>query len=374
MLRWLLLGSLLALSACSTFEADFAQYCQARGELTVGDECGASASCCQPYQCEAARCCAPALVPCRTSSDCCSGLACVEGACEVSTADAGAPDGGAPDSGSPDAGQADADAGAADAGGRDAGGRDAGGGDAGAPDAGEDAGPAVFDAGPLEGLVFLTPPRTTRAGECSAAITVGLFPDAGPLDASVQLLFGGLNEETTLSDDASCANPIVELMVAPGADRASIYLQSTSAGSTLLFVTAAELSLETVQLQRVVANAPVRLSFASPVPFAAGGACSNEVRLVVRDAFFNPSPVAAPLDVHLAAEGTARLFALADSACASPLNPATLYLAPGQSAAGFRFSDVVPGSPRLAAWVGDGGTAEDGGALPGSLLPARYVP
>jgi hypothetical protein len=59
-MRFVLLASTLALaSACTSFDAEFEAYCQARQELSLGDGCSETVKCCAPYQCEAGRCVAP---------------------------------------------------------------------------------------------------------------------------------------------------------------------------------------------------------------------------------------------------------------------------------------------------------------------------
>ncbi len=216
-------------------------------------------------------------------------------------------------------------------------------------------GSTQFDAGPLEGIVFLTPPRVARAGECSEEIQVGVFP---PASSTGPLIIAFNDEDTVYFQDSNCAlSPVNEVSITQG-NVASIYFKSVAVGSAIVNVSLNVEDAPVGQVQHVIPGRPGRLSFGTPVSVPAGQ-CSSPLAIQVRDDFGNMSAVSMPLVVALTSNSnTTQFFASGDSTCSSPLVPASISLPAGASSGAFRFKDPTPGAPTFNATQLDGGVEE----------------
>lgn len=231
--------------------------------------------------------------------------------------------------------------------------------------AGGGGGAMGFDAGPLEGLVFLTPPRSARAGECSEAVQVGVFEDGGVGEdgGAAPLLVGNANEDTSFYEDSSCVLGPVQEYVVPASGVVSIYFRSPTVGSVLIGVALDSARPMVNQVQSVVSAEPSRLSFGTPAAVPVG-ACSSALLVQVRDDFGNVAKVNATLEVQLSSNSnTTQFFGASDSSCQTPLVPATISLPAGASSAAFRFRDSTAGLPVFAAAAPDAGAE---GPMPAS--------
>lgn len=276
--------------------------------------------------------CSFGVKTCSPTDPCLGNGQCVQGICTIPVGGGGGAGGGG---GGDDAGQTDVDAGV-DAGATGGGGGAVGGGAGGGGGGGGSIG---FDAGPLEGIVFLTPPRTVRAGECSEEVQVGVFvgdggmgEDGGP----APLMLGFTDEDTLFFEDSSCSleRPVRDYVVPP-AGVVSLYFKAILTGSKLLSVSL-DSSVPVAQVETVLSAAPSRLSFGAPATVQVG-TCSSPLLVQVRDAFGNVASLNAALEIALSStSNTTQFFGESDSSCQSPLVPSTVSLPAGASSTFFR--------------------------------------
>jgi hypothetical protein len=196
-------------------------------------------------------------------------------------------------------------------------------------------------------VVFLTPPREVRAGECSEEIQIGIFGDAG-----VEPLFLAYSVEDGAGffADSSCAQGPMNEFAIPGSQLISVYFKASTVGSLLVTASlGAENQVGVVQVQRVVSGRAGQLTFGTPISVHVGQ-CSSPLPIQVRDNFGNMTSVSAPLSVELTStSSTTQFFSANDSTCATPLMPAAVSVSAGASGAAFRFRDSTPGAPIFAA-------------------------
>lgn len=213
----------------------------------------------------------------------------------------------------------------------------------------------AFDAGTLEGIVFLTPPRVARAGECSEEIQVGVFP---PASTANPLIIGFNDENTLYFQDSNCAMaPVTQVSITQG-NVASIYFKSPAVGSVLVSVSLDVEAAPVGQVQHVIAGRPGQLSFGTPIAVQAGH-CSSPLAVQVRDDFGNMAAVTMPLVVELTSNSsTTQFFAAGDATCSTPLVPASISLPAGASSGTFRFKDPTAGAPTFGAAQLDGGVED----------------
>lgn len=276
---------------------------------------------------------------CSPTDPCQGGGVCVSGVCTIAPASGGG--GGEEDAGAGGGGTTGGGGGATGGGGGATGG--GGGATGGGGGATPDAGP--FDAGPLVGVVFLTPPRFTAAGVCSDEIQVGVFEDAG-----VEPLHLHPTDETALYfADATCTGtPVLEFPI-PATGVVSFHFTALSVGSSLIVVEHEPQAGEVTQLQHIVPGLPGLLTF-GPSATLAAGACSSPLSIQVRDAFGNITTAPSDLEVALSSSSaTTQFFAGSDSSCQTPLSPPRIQVPVGANSGFFRFRDPTPGLPVFGA-------------------------
>ncbi|MDP1824480.1 MAG: hypothetical protein Q8L48_14595 [Archangium sp.] len=281
---------------------------------------------------------------CSPEDPCVGGGQCIQGVCTIS------PGTGEQDAGGGGGAMGGGGGATGGGGGATGGGGGATGGGGGPVDAGG------FDAGPLEGVVFLTPPRTIRAGDCSEMIQVGVYEDAGVGEdgGAAPLVIGLANEESGFFADSACAAGAVSEFVIPPSGVVELYFTSTSAGSVLVSVgQGAQPPVN--QVQSVVGAAPGRLSFGTSATLPAG-TCSQPHSVLVRDVYGNMTTVPADLEVFLGSSSSStRFFEEGDSSCQRPLTPAAIRVPAGSGTGHFRFVDSTPGLPVFDASPRDAG-------------------
>jgi len=205
----------------------------------------------------------------------------------------------------------------------------------------------TIDPAPADRLVFLTPPRTSVAGECSAPLTVQTQdPYGNPVVApsSLPLSVSGLPAATTVFyADAACALPLAagEPAIAAGSSSATFHFVATAAGALEVTVAAAGLT-SAVQDHSILAAAPAGLAFASAPQSVTAGTCSAAADLELRDAFGNPALAIAAVDVAMAATPAGGLAFYGDAGCVTPI--ASVPIAAGAGAATFFFRGATVGS------------------------------
>ncbi len=157
-----------------------------------------------------------------------------------------------------------------------------------------------------ERLVFTTPAQTVTAGSCSAIATVEARDGYGNVAPVAALAAVSLSAAPAagfqLFGAAGCGGPPVASVDIPaGGSSASFWFQGTAAGSVTATASGAGIPAAAAQAETVNPAVPDRLVFTTSAQTLAAGSCSAQATVETRDAFGNPSPVAALTAVTLAA-------------------------------------------------------------------------
>jgi hypothetical protein len=154
----------------------------------------------------------------------------------------------------------------------------------------------VVPPGGAARLVFVTPPRSTPAGACSAELSVQAQDSFGtPVgDAGGLVVAFASTADRTFHLDPACGAPVSAATVPPGESQVRIYVRGTVAQVAPVDASSAGVTAAT-QEAAVVAAAPDRIEFATPPVSFAAGTCSPPLSARLLDAYGNvaPSPGAA---------------------------------------------------------------------------------
>lgn len=171
-------------------------------------------------------------------------------------------------------------------------------------------------------FMFESPPRTSRVGECSPAVTVGLRDVFGNLSAPSSMtnvrLQASPSTELTFYSDAACTSAITSVSLDKTHATADLYFLSTHAGQvTLLAQTNLYGSGSQVELVR--ARIPGQLVYRTPPRSIVAGFCSALVTVQAQDARGNPAaaPETAALDPVSTPAADLRFYS--DGSCVNPV-------------------------------------------------------
>ncbi|MBI3180991.1 MAG: PKD domain-containing protein [Myxococcales bacterium] len=200
---------------------------------------------------------------------------------------------------------------------------------------------------PATALAFATTAQTISAGACSGVLTVQSRDSAGnpaavPTSTSVGLATTSTGGAAFI--DPACTTQVTGVTIQAGGDSASFFYRDTVAGAPDVTAWASGLA-SAIQTQTVGAAPPSQLEFRSAPLTAAAGSC-NAVTLEARDAFQNPSKVAAATLVDLTTTSAGGAFHL-NASCTLPASSVTI--AQSTSAVTFYYRDTLAGTPQLGA-------------------------
>ncbi len=199
-------------------------------------------------------------------------------------------------------------------------------------------------------VAFVTAPQRLAAGACSLLVTLESHDaqgNAATVGERVPITLSAAPQTGfALFADESCATPLGALAIEPGTKAVSFYFRGTKAGEVDLRATTAALG-EAQQLEAIVPAGAERLVFLTAAQTKITGECSTEARLEIRDAFGNPSPVAAAASVALEASPAGGLELFAGPGCAA--SASALSVAPGEARASFSFKGRAEGSYTVTA-------------------------
>ncbi len=165
---------------------------------------------------------------------------------------------------------------------------------------------ATVTPAPADRLSFVTPPRTSSAGACSAVVTVArrdAFGNDSPGAAATVALSAMPSAGFTFYSDPGCTTAATTVALANGAAQASFYFVGTMAAAETLTVTSAPLMPASQGATVTAAAAPTQLVFTTPARTVTAGACSAVLSVQSRDSFNNPRSVAASTPVALTGAG-----------------------------------------------------------------------
>ncbi len=180
--------------------------------------------------------------------------------------------------------------------------------------------PVLVTPAAASGLTFTTGPQTLAAGTCSTRVGV-LAEDAygNPVPPPMPLtaVLGALPAVGfTAYGDPACTVAITALTLPPSGAEAGFYFRAERAGTLELSAAAVSLS-PAEQAAQIAPGAPAKLRFVTAAQTLPALQCSAETAVEVTDAFDNPSPVAAPQALALAATPAMGLTFFSDSGCAT---------------------------------------------------------
>jgi len=189
-------------------------------------------------------------------------------------------------------------------------------------------------------LAFPQSPLTVAAGACTLvtlqvqdvhgnASTVGTN-QAVALAASPAAGF-------TFYSNAACSTSTTQVTVTSNQSSATFYVSATATGSVTVSATRAGFNSGSLAMT-VNPAAPNRIGFSTTAQSVEVGACSAITTVQVRDAFGNPSPVAANTDITLTGS-SANITFHSNAGCTSPVT--SVAVAAGQSSASFYFKDTA---------------------------------
>ncbi len=198
-------------------------------------------------------------------------------------------------------------------------------------------------------LAMTTPARAPVSGACSLAVTVtaqDAFANASNLGASTPVnLASSAGASNTFFADATCSTAVTSGVIAGGTSSVSFYFRDTVVGSPTLTASAAGFTSGT-QVQTVTAAPPSVLAFVTSSQTLSAGSCSAITSVQARDAFNNPSTVAAATTVGLSSTaGTTSFYS--NASCTTAVISVVIGL--GGTTASFYFRDSSAGSPALTA-------------------------
>ncbi|MBK7860354.1 MAG: hypothetical protein IPJ65_17430 [Archangiaceae bacterium] len=164
-------------------------------------------------------------------------------------------------------------------------------------------------------LAFVTPPRTSSAGACSAVVTVArkdAFGNDTPGAAATVGLSAAPSTGFTFYSDAACTAAVSAVALANGAAQASFYFIGTMAAGELLTASSAPLTPASQAATVTAAAAPTQLVFTTPARTITANGCSAALSVQSRDSFNNPRSVSASTPV---AFGGASATFYSDAGC-----------------------------------------------------------
>jgi cysteine-rich repeat protein len=187
-------------------------------------------------------------------------------------------------------------------------------------------------------LAFAAIPAQASAGACAGPIRIETFDGLGqPLAVAAETtvaISAAPSGRFSFYADAGCTSATGSIVVPAGATAAQVWFRGEVAADYTVLVSASGFVPAAGSLAIEPAAAD-RFEILSPPQAVVGGACSNEVRVGLRERFGNPSPALADLDATLGADPAGGAQLVADAACSIAFN--ALPFAAGQSERSFWF-------------------------------------
>jgi hypothetical protein len=200
-------------------------------------------------------------------------------------------------------------------------------------------------------LVFVTAPQTLAAGACSAVATVEAHDAFGNISAPAAAQTVALSGSAGVSffSNATCGTAAASVSLAAGMTQASFYFDGTTAGTATLTATVGTWT-PAMQTATINAGPPTQLVFTTPQRTVAAGSCSAVMTVQARDAFNNPTNVAAATRVNLSSSNFLTMRFDSDVACATQVTFVTI--AAGASTVSFYVHDTLTSAPTVTAAAG----------------------